>query len=384
MKLISIEPTPSPNSMKLTVDEMLPRGVRQTFKADETGRAPEPLNGLLAIEGVRSVFRTADFIALDRKPGADWAAILAAARQLLQADRGADPTAAQAITPAAGFGEAQVLVQMYRGIPIQVRVRSGDQEVRLGLPAGFTNAVQSAAGSTMIRERKLEEFGVRYGEPEEIAAEIVSELEASYPQERLDELVKSAIEQGGAPQDGKSPTARSIPLSASEVEEQFASPDWKIRYAALESWEPDLQALPLLAKALSDSNVSIRRLAVVYLGDLKHPEALPYLYEALKDSSPAVRRTSGDTLSDLGDPGAIGPMIEALRDKNKIVRWRAARFLYEAGDETAVDALREAASDPEFEVQLQAQIALERIERGEEAAGSVWKQMTEERNRSKQ
>lgn len=31
MKLISIEPTPSPNSMKLNVDESLPRGIRQSY-----------------------------------------------------------------------------------------------------------------------------------------------------------------------------------------------------------------------------------------------------------------------------------------------------------------------------------------------------------------
>ncbi|UQZ84114.1 hypothetical protein SK3146_03347 [Paenibacillus konkukensis] len=382
MKLISIEPTPSPNSMKLNVDESLPRGIRQTFKADQAAQAPEPLKSLLAIQGVRSLFRTADFIALDRVPGADWAAVLAAARELMQAEAGAGE--ARDTGPAASYGEAQVLVQMYRGIPMQVRVRSGDREVRSALPPLFGEAVQKAAGSSMIRERKLEEFGVRYGELEEIAEEIVSELEASYPEERLHELIRLAQEQG-TPEPGEAPpqSVRPSPLSLAEVEEQFQSDDWKLRYAALERFEPSIEALPLLAKAITDENTSIRRLAVVYLGDLRRAEALPYLFQALKDSTAAVRRTAGDTLSDLGDPAAVGPMIEAIRDKNKLVRWRAARFLYEAGDETAVEALREASNDPEFEVQLQAKIALERIERGEEAAGSVWQQMTESRKDGK-
>ncbi|MOA52142.1 hypothetical protein D3C78_1753870 [compost metagenome] len=74
-------------------------------------------------------------------------------------------------------------------------------------------------------------------------------------------------------------------------------------------------------------------------------------------------------------------MIDALSDKNKLVRWRAARFLYEAGDETALEALEIAAKDSEFEISLQAQIALERIQRGEEAAGAVWQQMTAARSR---
>lgn len=381
MKLISIEPTPSPNSMKLNVDEMLPRGRRLTYKTSEANDAPELFRQLLQIKGVRSLFRTADFIALDRKPGADWAAILAEAGQLLQKDN-ADGEQTGSKGPSTSYGEAQVLVQMYRGIPMQVRVRMGDTEARSALPAQFGEAVSLAAGSGMIRERKLEEFGVRYGEPEEIAAEIVRELEASYPSERLETLVQAAIEQGQSGlEEGASPAVvRPAPLTLEEAEEQFASTDWQVRYAALERYVSSVEGLPLLAKAIQDENTSIRRLAVIYLGDLRLPEALPYLFIALRDSSTSVRRTAGDTLSDLGDPAAIGPMIESLRDKNKLVRWRAARFLYEAGDETAIEALREAAHDSEFEIQLQAQMALERIERGEEAAGSVWQQMTAARN----
>lgn len=385
MKLISIEPTPSPNSMKLNVDETLPLGRRMTYKAGEAGDAPELLQKLLQINGVRSLFRTADFIALDRKPGADWAAILAEAGQLLQKEETDGGQGADKAGPSAGYGEAQVLVQMYRGIPMQVRVRMGDGEVRSALPQQFGDAVSKAAGGGMIRERRLEEFGVRYGEPEEIAAEIVRELEASYTDERLTALVEASIRQGASvPEEEAQPAYRPAPLTLEEATEQFRSPDWQARYAALERYTAALEGIPLLAKALRDDNSSIRRLAVVYLGDLRSPEALPHLFAALRDPSASVRRTAGDTLSDLGDPAAVGPMIEALRDKNKLVRWRAARFLYEAGDESSVEALREAARDSEFEIRLQAQMALERIERGEEAAGSVWQQMTAARKSGEQ
>ncbi len=121
--------------------------------------------------------------------------------------------------------------------------------------------------------------------------------------------------------------------------------------------------------------MQLRRLAVVYLGDLKTPEAMELLFQALRDSSAAVRRTAGDTLSDIGDASATEVMIEALTDKSKLVRWRAARFLYEAGTDDALDALRQAADDPEFEVGLQARMAVERIESGEQAAGTIWQQM---------
>lgn len=379
MKLLSIEPTPSPNSMKLNLDETLPRGRRLTFLASEAEQAPEPLKGLLGIDGVKSVFWTADFIALDRKPSSDWARILADARVLLQADGDGQDASGGGAGVATGFGEAQVLVQMFRGIPIQVRVRMNDREVRSALAAKFTDAVNAAAGSSMIRERKLEEFGVRYGEPEEIAEEIVRELDATYTDERLSALIAASLEAG--PGEQATPVApRPAPLTLEETEQAFQSDDWQVRYAALERYVSAPEGIPLLAKAIRDENASIRRLAVVYLGDLRSPESLPLLFEALKDRSSSVRRTAGDTLSDMGDPAAIGPMIEALKDKNKLVRWRAARFLYEAGDETAVEALEEAANDSEFEVKLQAQIALERIKRGEEAAGSVWQQITAARN----
>ncbi|HEX7064415.1 MAG TPA: HEAT repeat domain-containing protein, partial [Bacillales bacterium] len=113
------------------------------------------------------------------------------------------------------------------------------------------------------------------------------------------------------------------------------------------------------------------------LGMIEKPEVLPYLYRALKDKSVTVRRTAGDCLSDLGHTDAIGPMTEALKDSSRIVRWRAAMFLYEVGDESAVPALREAQDDSEFEVALQVKMALERIEKGKSAEGSVWKQMTD-------
>ena len=54
-------------------------------------------------------------------------------------------------------------------------------------------------------------------------------------------------------------------------------------------------------------------------------------------------------------------------------------FLYETGTENALPALKEAEEDPEFEVKLQIRMAIARIAEGEDAKGSVWKQMTEAR-----
>jgi hypothetical protein len=376
MKLLSIEPTPSPNTMKLNVDEKLKPGERYTY-TDAAG-APGLIARLLAIPGVKSVFRTADFIAIDRRPNADWAAILNDVREVFGA---AGEAGVSAGPEAAGFGEARVLVQLYRGIPIQVRVRSGGEEFRAAMPERFERAVREAAGATMIRERRLEELGVRYGEPQDILQEIVQELEASYPEDRLRDLVEKAKAAGPEPPPPEPPA----PVTAEEAARALESPDWQVRYNALARLKAEPEHLPLLAKAVADPHVSVRRLAVVLLGDLRSPEAMPHLFTALRDPSPAVRRTAGDTLSDLGDPAAIGPMTEALSDPNKLVRWRAARFMYEVGDESALEALeRLAANEPEFEVRLQAEMAIARIRSGEEAAGTVWQQMTRARQAERQ
>jgi len=210
----------------------------------------------------------------------------------------------------------------------------------------------------------------------------VRELDAAYDQERLDEMVTQAEKQGEQPSPN-SPEAGSAAADSAlserdvqDVSRQLDDSDWKVRYAALQRIKPTEETLPLLVKALDDANVSIRRLATVYLGDLREPFVLPYLYRALSDASAAVRRTAGDTLSDIGDPSATPAMADALRDANKLVRWRAARFLFEAGDERALEALRAARNDAEFEVRMQINMALERIEGGTAAGGSVWQQMT--------
>ncbi|MBO2945552.1 virulence factor [Paenibacillus sp. F411] len=369
MKITFIEPTPSPNSMKLHLDESLEPGIRKTYTLDNERSAPAWIRELLHIQGVKSIFHTLDFIALDRKGSADWQAILSEVQEKF----GQEGLQAGGSEEAAGaFGEAEVFVQFFRGIPMQIRVKSALQEERIGLSQRFTEAVTQVASNTMIKERKLKDYGVRYGELADIAREVEQELEAAFPQERLDKVVSQAIAHGAAEEEFIEQRRK---LSDEETAAAMKDSDWRVRYAALDVLEPEERHLPLLKQALSDSKMQIRRLAIVYLGDFRTPEAMALLQQAMADESPAVRRTAGDTLSDIGDPAATPVMIQALKDSSKLVRWRAARFLYEVGTEEASGALTEAAEDPEFEVSLQARMALERIQSGEEAAGTVWQQM---------
>jgi HEAT repeat protein len=373
MKIVSIEPTPSPNTMKLNMDERLPKGVSINVTREHAEGAPEYVRKLLQIPGVAGVFQVADFIALQRHPKADWQAILSGAREVLDGIQDARPANGMEETPQEGFGEVQVFVQTFRGIPMQVKVLKNGEETRFGLPERFMEAAMKLkmASPNVIMERKWEERGVRYGDVNQVGEELVKEIAAAYDAARLTRMVQAAFRLSAGE------TVQEERLNAEEVASRLDDPDWEKRYAALSRMkQPDQAALPVLRKALSDPHVSVRRMAVAYLGEVRDADVLLLLFEALKDKSPIVRRTAGDTLSDIGDPRAIGPMSEALRDENKLVRWRAARYLYEVGDESALPALREAQNDPEFEVQLQVRMALQRIEKGEEAGGTVWQQMT--------
>lgn len=392
MPILSIEPTPSPNTMKINLTSRLRDGVRQTFTREQADTAPDPeLKKLLAIPGVKALYRAADFIALDRTAKGDWESILAEVRDILgESQAGASSPgmaagSADVPLPDAGFGEVKVLLQHFRGIPLQIRASSGSAEKRAALPARFSDAAirAAAASPNLIKERTLDDWDIRYGELGDVLDEVLQELDASYSDEQLEQLIVQAAA-GPAAGDAKElAVAGRTELTYEQTERQLDDPDWKQRYAALQQIQPSEETLPLLIKALNDEQSTVRRLAAVYIGDLKDPAVLPYLYRALRDSSASVRRTAGDTLSDLGDPAAQEAMIGALSDTNKLVRWRAARFLYEVGDTQALPALRAAQDDPEFEVRMQIRMALERIEGGQEAEGSVWQQMTR-RNRSAQ
>lgn len=372
MRIRSIEPTPNPNSMKLNLADSLPDGVKWSFTPEEASGAPPYIRQLLAIDGVKSVYQVADFLALERSPQADWRPILAAARLVLEG--GGAPQPVLAATEGAGgeFGAVQAYIQMIRGLPMQVKLMTGTEEARFALPPRFKQMALKAADASpdFLAERKWVDKGLRYGDLAQIGEEMVQQIDAAYPVERLERLLAQALAQ----KPGEAAPAEGLPPAI--VAERLKLADWRERYAALDRMEPTLETLSLLIQALADPHPSIRRLAAVYLGALGGDQVLPYLFQALKDPTATVRRAAGDALSDLGEPAAILAMIEALQDPSKLVRWRAARFLYEVGDQSALPALKAAQADPEFEVSLQAQMAIERIEGGKESAGPAWQQMT--------
>ena len=370
MKLRSIEPTPNPNSMKLNLDETLPKGVSITYKPEAKAQYPEKIQRLLEIPGVKSIYHCLDFMSIQRLPSADWEALLSQARGVLasEGEIGAAPPPLEAELP----GIVNISIQYFRRIPMLVKVQAGGEEQRVVLPKRFPEAVHAATPSSpnMLLERRWIPRDPRYGELREVGETVAAEIDASYPESRLEALVRQAFELGK-----EGVEARRV-LTPEESRAMLASADWKQRYAALEAIGSDSAHFSELMAAMKDPHISVRRLATIYLGLLKTPQTFEPLCEAIGDSAAVVRRTAGDALNDLGDPRANTVMIGALKDSNKLVRWRAARFLYELGDAAALPALRDAAQDPEFEVRLQITQAIERIEGGKEAAGPAWMQMT--------
>ena len=78
-------PTPNPDAMKYTLDRALP--AMMNIGSAEAAAGDPFAEAIFATDGVASLFGTADFVTVTRRPGADWdvitAAVQAAAAQHL-------------------------------------------------------------------------------------------------------------------------------------------------------------------------------------------------------------------------------------------------------------------------------------------------------------
>ena len=259
---------------------------------------------------------------------------------------------------------------MFKGIPYQLKITTNKDEQRKQLPEIYIDKMLEVQkeNDNVVFLRKWEDFGIRYGNVEEVMESVYEEVIALYPEERLDSLVKEALET-----DIKVPEQHYQHVTLDEYD---SAQDWKARLRMLKAFPtPTFDDIPLLETALNEEKIPLRREAVVLLGMIEDPKILPYIYQGLHDKSPAVRRTAGDCLSDLGFKEALPEMEKALDDPQKIVRWRAAMFIFDEGNEEQLASLKAHADDSAYEVKLQIEMAISRIENGDEALGSVWKQI---------
>ncbi len=386
MRLKSVETTPNPNSMKLNFHESLGKAI--TYTAENIDGSPGFVRALLNIEGVKSIFVCQDFITINRAPGAIWDNILAAAKQICAADAATDTGADTAVdavfstqpatsrepsAPPQMDGQVSVVVQTFKGIPIQVKVFAPGAEVRVALKERFMTAAQSVRDQTkadFLQERYWADWGVRYGEPNEIALQVADEIEGTLDEESLKQLCDAAA--------GK--LVKETPkASLQEQEASLTSSDWHVRLRTVQELGLQEDDIPMLERALLDEQMQVRRFAAAGLGATGSSKAVAPLCRALLDDvAVAVRRTAGDALSDLGDVAAEEAVCKALSDENKLVRWRACRFLCEVGTKKALPDLEAVLNDMEFEVRLEAEAALDRILKGDKGLAPVWKRMHED------
>ncbi|MCJ0958223.1 virulence factor [Mammaliicoccus sciuri] len=373
MEIVRVEPTPSPNTMKIVLSFKKEDRSSNTY-TEVNDHNPEFINRILQLDGIKSVFHVMDFIAVDKRPKENWDTLL---KDVTAAISGSDQEGDFAENQVnEHFGELKAEVLKFKGIPYQIKLTTQEEEKRKQLPEIYIDSMLKATkdSDNVVFLRKWEDLGVRYGEVEEVLATVQEEILALYPKEKLEALVEEALTS-----DITIPEKQFVHVDKETFEQED---DWKVKLRMLNDFPtPTEDDYPLLDVALNDEKPQVRRMAIVLLGMIESKETLPYLYKGMKDKVVSVRRTAGDCLSDLGFKEALPVMIEALEDPQKIVRWRAAMFIFDEGDETALEALKKRQDDPAFDVKLQVQMAIERIENGEEALGSVWKQMA---NRKKE
>jgi len=84
--VIRLDPTPNPNAVKFSVGT--PVGGPATFVAGQATDNPMA-SAILELEGVTSIFMTADFVTISKSPDADWEVIVPDAQAILEEHYGA-------------------------------------------------------------------------------------------------------------------------------------------------------------------------------------------------------------------------------------------------------------------------------------------------------
>jgi len=101
----------------------------------------------------------------------------------------------------------------------------------------------------------------------------------------------------------------------------------------------DTSAVEPLLSALQDEDPSIRRQAIVALGDRGDRRATEELIRELKDRDDDARLEAVIALGKIGDPRAVEPLIEKLKSYDYFyVRKKAAYTLYVFLKQEGLDA----------------------------------------------
>lgn len=120
----------------------------------------------------------------------------------------------------------------------------------------------------------------------------------------------------------------------------------------------DPRAVPALARAAGDSDVSVRERAIEALAQVGGDGATLALIDRVNDAESVVRVAAVRTLGALGDARAALPVLGTLEDPNPDVRVAGAQALGRLRDPRAVRGLRAALGDESVAVRIAATRAL--------------------------
>jgi len=145
-----------------------------------------------------------------------------------------------------------------------------------------------------------------------------------------------------------------------------------LREAACEFFAkvPDPKLVKVLARSLGDTDPRVRLAAVRALGASGSSDAVAPLLARLDDSNSKVRLAVARALAKLGDKRAVTPLVSKVQDEASEVRQAVVRTLGELGDPKASPALQIALRDQALEVRIEALAALGRL-RAADAVASI-------------
>ncbi|PKC52058.1 hypothetical protein RhiirA1_405178, partial [Rhizophagus irregularis] len=144
----------------VVIDEELPFGKSYNYTKENVADAPSEVQAILKVEGVKGVYHVADFLAVERNAKYNWETILSSIRNALGEKSDKVEQSEQAVEH---YGEVFVHVQMFRGIPLQIKVFDSSSEHRISTGERFAQAFQSVEIDKMddnyLLERKWVDFG---------------------------------------------------------------------------------------------------------------------------------------------------------------------------------------------------------------------------------
>ena len=123
--------------------------------------------------------------------------------------------------------------------------------------------------------------------------------------------------------------------------------------------------LPFLQRALKDYDVSVRKDAVLALGDIGGEKVVELLEEALNDRKPFVRGFVISVLEDMDGEKKFKLIKKALEDKNGYVRGKAVYALGSVTGDEAFELIKKNLKDRDLNVRRSAVFALVKVNRDE-------------------